>query len=71
MPTAKESQPGCALAVGHGQSFLAPGDNLFVPINLSPLGAGVTQGFLYIEACSQDNRQGVCEGQILDFTFTT
>jgi uncharacterized protein YraI len=69
--TAKESQPGCAQAVGHGGSSLAPGQGLYVPINLSPLPAGLTEGFLYIEACTQDNRGGTCESQILYFNFTT
>jgi hypothetical protein len=69
--TAKESQPACAQPVGHGQSSLVPGQGLYVPINLSPLPAGLTEGFLYIEACSQNNRSGTCESQILYFTFTT
>lgn len=69
--TAKEPQPDCAQPPGHGQSALAPGQNRFVPINLAPLGAGVTEGILYIEACTQNNRGGVCEGQILYFFFST
>lgn len=69
--TAKELQPACAQPPGHGQSSLAPGQNRFVPINLAPLGAGVTEGFLYIEACTQNNRGGVCESQVLYFFFST
>ncbi len=69
--TPKESQPACAQSVGHGQSALTAGQGLYVPINLSPLPAGLTEGFLYIEACTQDNRGGTCESQILYFNFTT
>lgn len=69
--TAKEPQPACAQPVGHGQSSLAPGNGLFVPINISPVPAGVTEGFLYIEACTQNNRSGVCESQVLYFFFST
>lgn len=69
--TPKESQPACAQAVGHGQSALTPGQGLYIPINLSPLPAGLTEGFLYIEACTQNNRGGTCESQILYFNFTT
>lgn len=69
--TAKESQPGCAQPVGHGQSSLAPGQGLYVPINLSPLPPGLTEGFLYIKACSQDNGGGTCKDQIMYFNFTT
>jgi uncharacterized protein YraI len=69
--TTKESQPACAQPVGHGGSSLAPGNGMTVPINLSPIPAGVTEGFLYIEVCSQNNRGGVCESQIQYFYFTT
>jgi uncharacterized protein YraI len=69
--TAKESQPACAQSVGHGGGTLTPGQGLYIPINLSPLPAGLTEGFLYIEACTQDNRGGTCESQILYFNFTT
>jgi hypothetical protein len=69
--TTKESQPACAQGVGHGQSFLAPGNGMTVPINLSPIPAGVSEGFLYIEVCSQNNRQGVCVSDIQYFYFTT
>jgi len=69
--TAKEPQPACAQPVGHGQSSLAPGQKRYVPINLTTVPVGVTQGFLYIEACTQDNRSGVCESQVLYFTFST
>jgi uncharacterized protein YraI len=69
--TPKESQPGCAQPVGHGQSVLTAGQGLYIPINLSPLPAGLTEGFLYIEACTANNRLGTCESQILYFNFTT
>lgn len=69
--TAKETPPACAQPVGHGQSFLAPGQGRYVPINISGPAAGVTEGFLYIEACTQNNRSGVCESQVLYFFFTT
>jgi uncharacterized protein YraI len=69
--TPKESQPACAQPVGHGQSALTAGQGLYIPINLSPLPAGLTEGFLYIEACTANNRGGTCESQILYFNFTT
>jgi uncharacterized protein YraI len=69
--TPKESQPACAQPVGHGQSALTAGQGLYIPINLSPLPAGLTEGFLYIEACTANNRGGTCESQVLYFNFTT
>jgi hypothetical protein len=69
--TAKETQPACDQPVPHGQSALAAGQSGYIPINLNTVPPGVTEGFLYIEACSQNNRGGVCESQILFFNFTT
>jgi hypothetical protein len=68
--TTTESEPDCAQPVGHGQSSLAPGSGMSMPIVLNPIPAGETEGLLYIEACSEDNRGGECTNQTLDFNFT-
>jgi hypothetical protein len=68
--TTTESEPACAQPVGHGQSFLAPGDEMTVPININPIPAGTTDGSLYIEVCSEENRSGVCTNQTLYFNLT-
>jgi hypothetical protein len=67
--TATEPPPACAQAVGHGQTSLAPGQGRSVPVNLSSLPASGVEGFLYFEACTQNNRGGDCESQILYFFF--
>jgi len=69
--TTTESQPACAEPVGHGQSSLAPGNGMTIPMNINPIAAGVTEGWLYIEACSEENRSGVCTNTTLDFDLTT
>ncbi len=69
--TTTESQPACAEPVGHGQSSLAPGNGMTVPMNINPIPAGVTEGFLYIEVCSEENRSGVCTNQTQYFDITT
>lgn len=68
--TTTESQPACAQPLGHAGSSLAPGDEMTVPIILNPIPDGVTEGLLYIEVCSENNRGGVCENQTLEFNST-
>ena len=67
--TATEPQPACGQPIGHGQDSLAPGQGRYVPVNISSIPGGSVEGFLYIEACNQNNRTGVCEDQILYFFF--
>ena len=62
--SATEGTPGCTQA---GADSLAPGQGKYVPIVISNNPGG--EGFLYIEACSQNNRSGTCESQILFFDF--
>jgi hypothetical protein len=69
--TTTENQPACAQPVGHGGSSLAPGNEMTVPIVLNPIPAGETEGLLYIEVCSENNRGGVCTNQTQYFDFTT
>ncbi|GJQ34285.1 MAG: hypothetical protein JETCAE01_02950 [Anaerolineaceae bacterium] len=67
--TATEPEPNCAQDVGHGQGSLAPGANAFIPIIISSVPAAGTQGFLYVESCTDNNRKGTCTGQFVYFTF--
>jgi hypothetical protein len=68
--TTEESEPDCARPIGHGASSLAPGNGMTVPIVLNPIPEGATDGLLYIEVCSEDNRGGLCENQTLHFDLT-
>jgi len=67
--SATEPEPGCAQDPGHGQSSLAPGASAYIPINISSVPAAGTQGFLYVEACAENNRIGACTGQFIYFNF--
>ena len=67
--SATEPEPNCAQDVGHGQSSLAPGGNAFIPIIISSVPAAGTQGFLYVESCTDNNRKGTCTGQFVYFNF--
>lgn len=67
--SATEPEPDCAQNPGHGQSSLAPGASAYIPINISSVPAAGTQGFLYVESCTENNRKGVCTGQFVYFNF--
>ncbi len=63
-----ESEPNCTQTTG-GQSSLAPNGNGFIHISIASVPAAGTQGFLYVEACSDNNHNGKCLGQFVNFNF--
>jgi len=65
--SAKESEPGCAQT--QGLSSLAPGESAFLYITIASVPTAGTQGFLYVEACTENNHNGKCTGQFVYFNF--
>lgn len=66
--SATESEPNCAQTAG-GQNSLAPNGNNFIHISIASVPAAGTQGFLYVEACSDNSHNGKCLGQFVYFNF--
>jgi hypothetical protein len=63
---ATESWPACSQG---GQSSLSTGQGKYIQMYITSVPPGGVEGFLFIEACSQDFRAGTCSNQVLYFNF--